>query len=151
MSSDIALVYDPMARHCDLVFNGVDFVLDATPITPMLVGLGTDRRANSDDELPASGGAFATPTTLSARRGTVLDACDPNGDFMGSRLWLLINAKHTEETRQRAEDYAAEPLERLEAELSVAITLDVRWTARNLLRLKASAGASTLTIPVGTG
>ena len=49
MFLDLALHYDPARGCCDLVFTGQDLALDRTPITPMLVSLGSDRRARADD------------------------------------------------------------------------------------------------------
>ena len=50
---DAALIFDPETRRADLQLgDDGDLVLDGTPVTPMLISLGSDRRAGPDDELP---------------------------------------------------------------------------------------------------
>jgi len=87
-----------------LVVDGVG--TNATDISDdlprsVLISLFTWRRANPDDDLPASnkygwwGDSY--PTELN--------------DRIGSRLWLLSRAKMLPETVARAEEYATEALQ----------------------------------------
>ncbi len=79
--------------------NAVD-VLDDLP-RAVIISLFTWRRANGDDELPASkkygwwGDSYAQL---------------PN-DRIGSRLWLLSRSKMTNDTVARAQEYATEALQ----------------------------------------
>ena len=72
----IALSYDQRRRRCDLAFSGRDFVLDTTPLTPVLISLGCDRRAHTDDVLPDAVTNNYAPQRLNARRGWCGDALD---------------------------------------------------------------------------
>lgn len=146
MTCDLALVYDAARRRCDLVYDGRDFVLDSTPATPMLVALLADRRARPDDKLPDPEGDRFAPRSLIARRGWCGDALDPQQRRTGSRLWLLRQAKRTEQTRRRAEDMAAEALAEVESARGIAIELEVVWAAAppGTLAIRASAGGATV-------
>jgi phage gp46-like protein len=69
--------------------------------TAVLLSLFTDASAGPDDELP---------DRTDDRRGWWGNWEAPEELPIGSRLWLLARAASTEETRQRAEEYAAEAL-----------------------------------------
>ncbi len=100
MFFDAALTFDPETRQCDLALSDdFDLAIDETPITPMLLSIGLDRRAAPDDELPQGRSRFLQPHGLSERRGGPTDALDANGQRAGSRIWLLSRAKRTEITR----------------------------------------------------
>lgn len=106
----LALTYDPVTRRADLAFSGGGLVLDATPITPAIVALLSDRRARPDDPLPMPAAPTLTPDVLNPRRGWVGDALAADGQRCGSRLWLLTRARESGRTRARAEQYAREAL-----------------------------------------
>lgn len=128
MFFDIALVYDREARRCDLALgDDGDLVIDETPITPILLSVGLDRRAEPDDELPQGRTRFLTPATFSERRGSAGDALDPKGKRAGSRIWLLDRAKETEATRLLFEHWLAECLEWAEVETGVPAEIEVEW------------------------
>lgn len=94
----------------------------------VLISLLTDRRANPDDALPDDDGRVkAIPAD---RRGWCGDALseDDNDDRIGSRLWLLVREKQTEETRRRAIHYANEALEWLiEDGIASTIEIEAEW------------------------
>jgi phage gp46-like protein len=69
--------------------------------TAVLLSLFTDALADEDDVLP---------DLTDDRRGWWGDWESPETIELGSRLWLLSREKSTEETRRRAEEYAAEAL-----------------------------------------
>jgi len=145
---DIALAFDPKARRCDVVVAGGDLVLDATPLTPMLMSLGLDRRAEPDDALPDGVPDTSAPAHFDLRRGWAGDALDREGRRTGSRLWLLNREKQTEGTRARAEGYAAQALAWLGAERGYAPAVAASWLRRGVLLLEADAGNARVEIPL---
>ena len=141
---DIALSYNPTAQSCDMVFTGRDFALDPTPATAMLVSLGSDRRARPDDALPDDNADPLNPASLTLRRGWAGDALDAQARQIGSRLWLLTNAKATEATRKLAEQVTAEAMGWLATQRGLAISVLVRWVRPGVLGIRVQAGASAL-------
>jgi phage gp46-like protein len=145
---DIALVWDPTREGCDLVWNGGDFALDTTPVTNMLMALGCDRRARPTDVLPEPGAGWSVPAPgqpvplVDLRRGWAGDALDAQGLRTGSRLWLLVRAKQTEQTRKLAEGAAAEALAQVQAMLGTPVQLAVRWVAPGMLGIRAISGGA---------
>lgn len=98
--------------------------------TAVIISLFTDRRARADDALPGA---------EDDRRGWWADAYpEVAGDEIGSRLWLLARAKQTDETLNRARDYALEALQWL-VEDGVASTVNVTatWVQPGALELQA--------------
>jgi phage gp46-like protein len=148
MFVDLALEYDPVLRVCDAVFDGVDFVLDDTPATAMLIAIGADRRARPDDTLPDTVTNDYRPSRLNAKRGWCGDALDAQGNLIGSRLWLIGRAKQTEATRRLAESAVGECLSPIEASRGISFTVEVRWVARGVLGILARAGNATLNFSV---
>jgi phage gp46-like protein len=140
---DIALRWDVAARRFDLAVDGADLALDATAATPLIVSLGTDRRARPDDALPDDPLARPDPT-LGRRRGWCGDALDAQGRRAGSLLWLLERAKHLPGTRARAEAFAASALTWLTEERGVPVSVAAEWLRPGLLALAARAGGATL-------
>jgi phage gp46-like protein len=69
--------------------------------TAVILSLFTDALAREDDVIP---------DLTDDRRGWWGNWESPEGLELGSRLWLLSREKSTEETRRRAEEYAAEAL-----------------------------------------
>ena len=108
---DVALIFDPDTRTADaeLGVDG-DLLLDETALTPMLISLGSDRRARPDDELPQGRDALNVSSSFVTRRGAVGDALDAYGRRTGSRLWLLERAKQHELTELFVQDAAREAL-----------------------------------------
>lgn len=144
MFLDFALRYDAARGCCDMVFDGHDLVLDRTPVTPMLIALGTDRRARADDELPNPETDRLHPITLMGRGGWPGDALDGRARRIGSRLWLLVRQKQTELVRQLAENMVVEALMILETERGQAVRVTVRWVGQNRLGILAQVGATLL-------
>ncbi len=93
--------------------------------TAVLISLLTDRRAEPDDRLPTDDGR--TSIIGADRRGWAGDALDT--DYrIGSRLWLLVREKQTEETRRRAESYCREALQwMIDDGIASAIAIDAQW------------------------
>lgn len=134
MFFDLALRYDPDARRCDLVLgDDFDLVIDETPITPMLLSIGLDRRAAPDDPLPEGRSQFLAPASFSERRGCPGDALDPYGELTGSLLWLLDRAKQTETTRQLCEFWLKQCLDWAEAETGEPPEIEVAWIRKGIL------------------
>lgn len=126
-------VFEPGA--IDLEAGPSGLLKDSTLSTAVIVSLLTDRRAEPDDRLPVE-----TPRTGSIgpdRRGWCGDALsDIAGDRIGSRLWLLVREKQTEETRRRAEAYIHEALQWLVTD-KVVSTIDVAAEWSSIGRLDA--------------
>lgn len=134
---DAALVYDPLTRRADLALcpDG-DLLLDETPVTPMLISLGTDRRAEPDDELPSGIDTINAPTSFVARRGWAGDALDPLGRKIGWRGWLLDRAKQSETTRRFCVFWAEEALAWSRDELGRPAEVSAEWQRKGLLALR---------------
>lgn len=144
---DIALIFDPATRRADLALGeDGDLVLDDTPATPMLISIGSDRRARPDDELPTGIDDFNAPTSFVSRRGWAGDALDAQGRLIGCRLWLLDRAKQTELTRSLAESWALEGLAWMETETGTAVEVTAAWARRNALSLVASYGGTRIEV-----
>ncbi len=134
----IALAWDNDAMAGSLPFNG-GFLADDGLGTSVFISLFTDRRAEADDGLaPAE------------RRGWVGDAlADREGDRIGSRLWLLKREKETEETRARAEEYAAEALAwMIDDGLATGIEIEAAWVAPSVLGLRATFTGGAIVAPL---
>lgn len=148
---DFALAYDATLRRFDVAVQGGDLVLDNTPFTGMALSLLLDGRAKPDDVLPDRALDDAVPPSLLLRRGTPLDALDPQGRRIGSRLWLLIRAKQTEETRLLAIEAAQQALAWFTAQYGRAVAVDARWLRRGVLGLVAAVGETRLTVQRSLG
>lgn len=146
MWCDIALAYDPVTRACDVVFAAGGVALDTTPATPVLISLGTDRRAHPDDALPDTAAVTGLPASLSARRGWAADAFDALGRRIGSRLWLLSREKQSEATRLRAADYVAEALAWIGAERGITPQFEVGWARAGVLAIVVYVGTRTIRV-----
>jgi phage gp46-like protein len=150
--NDFALAYDPVAKRCDMVFNGTDWALDTTPVTAMLVALGTERRADPSDTLPEAVDLTVDQTLpggrSNPRRGAIADALDPNGQFIGCRLWLLDREKQTADTRLRAAGYALEGLTVVGDRVGIVPTADASWVQPQVLAILAKLGGRAVQLPV---
>lgn len=144
MASHLALAYDPAARRADLAFASGGLVLDATPATPAIAALLSDRRARADDALPLPAAPTLTPDILNPRRGWAGDALDAGGRRCGSRLWLLQRARETEATRARAERYAREALVPVAG--AQALDVSAEWVRKGVLVYTARIGADVITV-----
>lgn len=144
---DLAFVFDPERRQADLELGpDGDLMLDDTPATPMLISLGSDRRARPDDELPTGISELNAPTSFVERRGWPGDALDAEGRLIGCRLWLLDRAKETELTRRLAEEWAREGLAWAGEETGRPAEIDAWWERPSLLALRAFVDGSSVTI-----
>lgn len=128
MPLDIALTYRRELAAADLVWTGSGIGLDATPRSALLLSLLADRRARPDDPVRLLAHDEAAPASLGLRGGAAGDAVDARGERTGSRLWLLRDAKETNQTRLSAERYAAEA---------------TAWMARRGIRATATAAWAT--------
>mgnify|MGYP001807565036 CR=1 FL=1 len=134
----ISMEWLPGEQCGDIEIGATGIAVDDSLRTAVLISLLTDRRADMADVLP--------DPRDGDRRGWVGDAlAETDDDRIGSRLWLLRRAKHTEETRRRAEDYCAEALQWLVDDgLATAIAAAAEWLTRDLLACLIS-----LTLPSG--
>lgn len=144
---DVALVYDPARRRADLALAADgSLLMDTTPATPMLIALGSDRRALPDDELPTGEDALNAAGGFATRRGWPGDAVDARRDLIGSRLWLLDREKESDLTLRRAEMYAREAFGWVEEDLGRAAEISVAWARRGVLRLVVRIGETSLAV-----
>jgi phage gp46-like protein len=126
--SDVRIVWSPEFMSGD--WSIVDGQLDVTRalVTATAVALFTHRTADADDVLPDG---------TSDRRGCWSDyeaAEIWDGWPWGSRLWLLVREKQTEETRSRAEFYIREALDPfVQKRLVASYDLVVEWFAHERL------------------
>lgn len=146
MFYDIALLYDPQTRRCDLMIgDDGDLVIDETPITPVLLSVGLDRRAASDDPLPEGRTQLLVQSGIDARRGSAADALDPNGERIGSRLWLLDRAKVSETTRLLFLSWLAECVEWAKRETGVLTEIDAQWLNKETLSWRVQIDETSIT------
>jgi hypothetical protein len=71
---DLTLGFSSTTGLCDLVFDGVGFPFDATPATPLLISLGSERRADPDDVPPGTRSVADTYAGGGAQRAARLPA-----------------------------------------------------------------------------
>ena len=141
----IAVGWNNAELRGEALLTATGGLADDTGLTTcVLLSLFLDRRARADDALPDPASAD--------RRGWVGDAFDTT-DRIGSRLWLLTREKATEETRRRAEEFAAEALDWLvEDGLATAVRISAEWVAMGVLGLRvevdAAAGAFSETFMI---
>jgi phage gp46-like protein len=143
---DQKLIYDPLLRRCTLAFNGVDLQIDATPVTPVLIAIGCDRRAHPDDVLPDVVANAYAPGRLNARRGWCGDALDTLGRLVGSRMWLYQVGKQDEATRRGAEGAIAEALGPVAKQRDWPIAITVTWVRKGFLGCLTKIGNTTLNL-----
>ena len=100
----LASAWDVDAGEANPFYANGRLVNDGFDIETLIINLlASDAPAQDGDVL-----ADQTP-----RRGWVFDVLDEDGKTLGSRLWLLEGAEVTEETAQRAVNYAKEALQSL--------------------------------------
>jgi phage gp46-like protein len=134
--TDVALHFASDAWSADLAIMAGDLATDDGLRTAVIISLFTDARARDDDPLPQAG---------DDRRGWWGDCAndDPN-DRIGSRLWLLSNAKVVDATAIRARDYCREALAWLVTD-GIARSVDVTCT---LYRVDAGRPSGAMTIAI---
>lgn len=112
--TDIRTTWNPALAAGDWLIDPPGLAEGADLETSVLISLFTDARAAPDDLLPGA---------LDDRRGWWAGP-------LGSRLWLLVREKATNQTRLRAEDYCREALAWMLNE-GVADRIDVtaEWAA----------------------
>lgn len=113
--ADIRTVWSPEDVRGDWLIEPPGLAADHDLETAVVLSLFTDASARPDDELP---------DLTDDRRGWWGNWQSPESIVLGSRLWLLTRAKSTEDTRRRAEAYAAEALQWL-LDDGVAARVDV--------------------------
>lgn len=149
MFFDLALVYDPVTRRCDLAIgDDGDLVIDDTSITPVLLSIGLDRRAAPDDPLP-EGRTDMLTASFSERRGWAGDGLDARGERVGSRLWLLDRAKQTETTRLLFRFWLEEALAWAERETGRPADIDVAWVRPQTLGYRVLVADAALSVAGG--
>ncbi|MBU2653462.1 phage GP46 family protein [Acidomonas methanolica] len=145
----LRLGVNPALGVLDLVIDPIGngrgrMAIDRTPATPLLIALGTDRRADADDVLPEmmTAPAGARPG-LFAYRGWAGDICLPAEQRYGWKGWLLARAGNTEATRVAAADYAAQAVSPIAEYHGVEIDTSASWydRARGILQITVSAAA----------
>ena len=152
MFLDLQLRFDPATRRADLALGADgDLMMDLTAITPMLISLGSDRRAGPDDPLPSGRADLNAGGSVVVRRGWPGDALDDRGRRIGSRLWLLERAKQDEITRRMAEIWIAEALAWAELETGRPAEIEVDWVRRGVLAFRALVADAEVTLTRGVG
>lgn len=111
-------------RGWDLALEDGALVEDPTPFTAVAISLFTWRRATAA-ELEDAG------VSPDVNQGHWADTfAQPEGEPMGSLLWLLDRAKREPETLARAEQYAAAALEWMVADgVAARVEVEARWYA----------------------
>ncbi|WP_282803061.1 phage GP46 family protein [Bombella apis] len=125
---------------------------DRTLTSPLLIALGSDRRAAPDDTVPSLLTApDGTAVPLGARRGWVGDVLLADGQRLGSRLWLLERARRAESTRLAAEDYANEAVTAIADYHATELTVSANWQRspgaglRGVLAVTVQGGGVSIT------
>ncbi len=143
---DLALRFDPTGFACDLVIADGDLALDDTPVTPMLVSLGSDRRARADDPLPSGISPLTSPVAWDPRRGWVGDCLDPAGRRIGSRWWLLDREHQSDEVATKGRLYTEEALAWAPAEMGISPEISVEWVRPGVLGLVVYIDGRSVTL-----
>jgi phage gp46-like protein len=108
----------------------------------------TDRRAQPGDVLPVS--ETTVGPIFNARRGWAGDALDRTGQFIGSRFWLLLRAKQTEDTRLTAISYGTQATAWIGQKAGVAVIVSASWLRRGVLGVVFKVGNTTVNLPIAT-
>lgn len=117
---DVLLDFDGELLAGDIRQVGADLAPDDGLKSSVVISLFTDRRAETDDPLPAG---------ETDRRGWWGDLlAEQEGDQIGSRLWLLAREKQLPDVLARAEEYAREALQWLiDDEIAAAVDVTAEW------------------------
>ena len=112
----IGLTFDNAQGHADVSYVDGRLVDDPGLITAILISLYTDKRDPSRPE-GEQGGWWGT-------------SLDDEGDEWGSLLWTLRRAAPTEDTRRKAETYAADALRWMVTDkIADAVTVMAAWSS----------------------
>lgn len=105
MADDFKIVWDSDLMEGDLEITTGDLLHDGGLETAVLMSLFTDRRARDDDPL--------LDQESRDKKGWWGDLVSPDveGDQIGSRLWLLSQAKTIEEALVKCKEYVKECLQ----------------------------------------
>lgn len=118
----------------DLVLGAVDLEPERGLASAVLLSLFTDRRARDGDELP-------------------FDQDDPRGWWgdalgafpLGSRLWTLHREKQTQQTLNRAREFAAEALQwLLDEEIAERIEVDATFPSMGVMAIDVAVHRPTV-------
>lgn len=127
--------------------EGEELVQGADVGELVYISLFSDARADDGDEL------LSAADGKRDRRGWWAEGLAGDGDRFGSKLWLLVRAKESAETRARARDYAEDALRWL-VEDGIAERVDVEILSPELARCgivvrvyRGDGRAVTLTYP----
>lgn len=139
----IQLRTDVLSQLTDVERDG-NIVSNDLLDTAVAISLFTRRRAEQDDVLPEPN---------SDREGWWADGLgpnDPDGDKIGSRLWLLNRSKASQRVLNLAKTYAEEALAWLvEDGIASEVTVSVeRAKARDYPELRTSGGGDMLVLGV---
>lgn len=120
---DIAFVFIDGLR-ADVRLDGPDLASGKDLETAVVISLFTDRRADADDSVDGDD-----------RGGWWGDTyAEIQGDRIGSRLWLLIREKQTDETLSRAREYCEEALRwMLEDGVASEVTVETEWVRMGVM------------------
>ncbi|EGF92414.1 phage protein GP46 family protein [Asticcacaulis biprosthecium C19] len=118
--TDVRLSWNNETQTVDLVMAGPDLATDDGLETAVIMSLGTDAPAGSDDKIPDGS---------DDGRGWWGDAFhDAAGDVDGSQYWLLSREKLTSEALLKARNYAEKALAWLVTDLvasKVTVTVEL--------------------------
>lgn len=134
--TDIAIFFSETTGF-DIGLDGLDLATESGLRSAVIISLFTDARAKPDDVLPDGS---------HDRRGCWMDSFMPQGQSIGSRLWLLSREKELPDVPGRAKEYAEEALEWLIKEgAATAVSVTAERAARSVLLLKVR-----ITLPSGS-
>lgn len=143
---------NPLSGVVDLVIapSGTGrgrIAIDRTPVSSLLIAIGTDRRADPDDITPDMQTALSSQEPgLFSRRGWVGDILLPSGQRLGSRAWLYERGRQNEETRSGVADALAEAVAPIADYHGIKIDTDARWgNAKGILIGRVSTLGHTVT------
>lgn len=125
---DVSTVWDVSNIQGDWVVSGGALQSTDDLQTAVLISLFTDRVAQANDVIPDG---------TTDPRGWWGDI-QPSGNVIpiGSRLWLLSREKQTQQTLNRAKNYAQEALQwLLDDGVAVQIDIQVSWQQRSFLAM----------------
>lgn len=152
---NIAIGWRAALRRCDVRVSALGngrgrIVIDRTPASTFLIAMMSHRRARPDDRIPGTLNGVA-PGGLMARRGWPGDAVRTDGRRIGTRLWLLEDAKQTEAARQEAIQYIDESIGEIAADHGHDYSVTASWSGRGRLLASATAYGVTISAPVAVG
>ena len=109
-----------------LLMEGPDIKTDTGLRSAVIYTLFTDKLADVDERLPGNG---------TNRQGHWAESYkDPDRDSMGSLLWLLADAKETQETLLKAQTYCIEALQFfINRGVAISVAVTTRWVRSGVL------------------